>query len=165
VILIVLRTFCRSRITINYKFSKSSWISTLKLSTLWCCFSVRNIAIVNIKGTLTPQEYVLLGRQYTISEWVKRGYKEMVLRKGTISDDEAGEIGYATTIRLLRMREGEKYGHVSEVDAGIESTELWSHMKNDPKIEELETEIEKVFKEELEELMATERGYPKAIAK
>lgn len=88
----------------------------------------------------------------------------MVLRKGTISDDEAGEIGYATTIRLLRMREGEKYG-VSEVDAGIESTELWSHMKNDPKIEELETEIEKVFKEELEELMATERGYPKAIAK
>ena len=163
-VLIVLRTFFTSRVTINYKFSKSSWVSTLKLSTLWCCFSLRNTAIVNLKGTLTPQEYVLLGRQYTVSEWVKRGYKEMVLRKGTISDEEAGEIGYATTIRLLRMREGDKYG-IIEVDAGIESTELWSHMKTDPKIEELEIEIEKVFKEELEELMATERGYPKAIAK
>jgi hypothetical protein len=103
--------------------SKDEWISVLKISTLWRCFSLRGIAIQALEsqspsssllyvsflpvpnlgpGAVTPMERVILGRKYSISSWVEAGYVALV-RKGEISDSEMEEIGAVESFKLMRI--------------------------------------------------------------
>jgi hypothetical protein len=96
--------------------SKDEWISVLKISTLWRCFSLRGIAIQALKsdihsdlfsqsnsGTqLTPMERIIFGRKYSILSWVVAGYAALV-RKGKVSDSEMEEIGAVESFKLMRI--------------------------------------------------------------
>lgn len=98
--------------------SKDEWISVLKISTLWRCLSLRDIAIhsldsippsfspfssQSIPGTnLAPVERILLGRKYWISSWVEAGYTALV-SNGSVSDSEMEAIGAVESFKLMRI--------------------------------------------------------------
>jgi len=54
---------------------------------------------------LSSVEKVVLGRKFYNSSWISAGYKELVQKSDTITDDEAISIELSTAINLFRIRE------------------------------------------------------------
>ncbi|KAF9536409.1 hypothetical protein CPC08DRAFT_824809 [Agrocybe pediades] len=91
---------------------KSEWISVLKLSTMWYFLECRKTVILKLTDVLGPIEKVCLGREQNVAFWIQEGYKALVERAETITDDEAlslkknSGVDYAVTgLALLRIRE------------------------------------------------------------
>ena len=57
------------------------------------------------KGTQLYREKIILGREFYYSSWILTGYKELVQKSDTITDDEAINIQLPTAIHLFRIRE------------------------------------------------------------
>jgi len=101
------------------------WTSVLKLSTMWSCLEMRELAIKRIDATIVsrwaPAKLVLFGRRYFVDSWVRIGYRIFVIRNGAISDEEANEIGPLQCLRLMRLRESMPRDSSFNVDAGIQA--------------------------------------------
>ena len=54
---------------------------------------------------LSSVEKILLGRECYLVSWISEGYKELVQKSDTITDDEAISIKLPTAINLFRIRE------------------------------------------------------------
>lgn len=121
--------------------SEDVWISILKLSTMWFCLEMRDLAIKKLNVEFickwTPAKMVLFGRRYFVDYWVRTGYRMVVVRNGAISDDEANEIGPLQCLRLMRLRESPRDFSHRNVDA----------------------EIQGAFRDELQKLVAKQKAF------
>ncbi|KAJ7066267.1 hypothetical protein C8F01DRAFT_1365852 [Mycena amicta] len=85
---------------------KDSWLSVLKLSTMWYFIDARELAIAQLDlRSLTPVERILLSRQYDVAKWLRSGYTELAQREEGISLEDAEKIGFKTTVQLYQIRE------------------------------------------------------------
>ena len=87
--------------------SKSEWVSILRLSTKWRFLDLRKLAKSELEAgeELTSVEKIILGREFYHVSWIEEGYKELVQKTDTITDDEAISIELPTAINLFRIRE------------------------------------------------------------
>ena len=97
----------RSSVTLRLLLSKAEWVSILKLSTKWRFLHLRRLAKseLDVGKELTSVEKIILGREFYDSSWILAGYKELVQKSDTITDDEAVTIELPTAINLFRIRE------------------------------------------------------------
>ncbi|KAJ3510553.1 hypothetical protein NLJ89_g4604 [Agrocybe chaxingu] len=125
--------------------TKAEWISTLKLATMWYCLDLRQVAIAELMPMLNePIEKILLGRKYSVLNWVFEGYRDMVLRNETITDNEAVALLYPEAVKLLRMREWYWRSPIRSQRYPSSQTE---------------NEVNREFEEELISLRQAEYGY------
>ncbi|KAF8954192.1 hypothetical protein BDZ97DRAFT_512702 [Flammula alnicola] len=87
--------------------SKAQWVSILKLSTMWYFLNLRKMAIFELERSseLTSMDKIILGRKFSVSSWVVAGFSGIIRRTKTITDDEAIDMDFITTVNLFRIRE------------------------------------------------------------
>ncbi|KAF9529386.1 hypothetical protein CPB83DRAFT_852576 [Crepidotus variabilis] len=135
-------SFGANTVATQVQYSKQDWRKVLRLSSLWAFSRIRKDAIKNLHQVgLAEMEKVLLGREYSISQWVKEGYLGLVTRTTTISSFEATSIGLDAVVKLFQMRETRALAAGSAFSRVFFSTEESS-------IHRL-AEIEKAFRQEL----------------
>jgi hypothetical protein len=96
-----------SSVALRLSLSKAEWVSILKLSTKWRFLDLRKMAKSELEAgqELTSVEKIVLGREFYDSSWISTGYRELVQKSDTITDDEAIDIELPTAINLCRIRE------------------------------------------------------------
>ncbi|KAK0195935.1 hypothetical protein F5146DRAFT_1118536 [Armillaria mellea] len=90
------------------ELSIDSWISILKLSSLWRMGDMRNNAIEHLTPRLSnvsPDDRILLGRRHLVAHWISSGYEDLTKREDAVSLEEAGKIGLETALRIQHVRE------------------------------------------------------------
>jgi hypothetical protein len=83
-------------------------MSILKLAKKWDLASVRNKAVAQSDIEIqkkTPVEKILLAKQYGVTQWLQEGYRSLVSRENTITDEERDQLGLETFARLMVARE------------------------------------------------------------
>ncbi|KAJ7250486.1 hypothetical protein B0H12DRAFT_662676 [Mycena haematopus] len=97
----------RSILNIDRLMTKDEWLSVLKLSTQWRFLEARALAITQLdRLNFGPVECVVLGRQYDIAAWLRKGYTGLLQRRwGYISPEDAKQIGWETAFRICEARE------------------------------------------------------------
>ncbi|KAF9523860.1 hypothetical protein CPB83DRAFT_862214 [Crepidotus variabilis] len=91
-------------------FNADQLVSILKLSTQWYFFDARKFAIKYLKALIERDKIglakrVLIGREGRVAKWIEKAYICLIQRTQSISDPEASEIGWRTSLALLRIRE------------------------------------------------------------
>jgi hypothetical protein len=128
------------------------WISVLKLSTMWTFGELRQGAITQLgRLNINPVDKVMLARDYRVESLLKQGYKELVKRKEGPSLEEAKVLGYEAAIHLYKKRERH---HRESAPASIQ-------MRQRANIS-LDTDIEKTFKEELDDIKRDSKAIEEA---
>ncbi|KAF7984290.1 hypothetical protein HWV62_15249 [Athelia sp. TMB] len=85
---------------------RDHWVSVLKLSTLWDCFSLRKQAIKNLDAVpIEPEDKVALARAYRVQRWVIEGYSTLVRQELPFTVAQKVKLGAETIIRLYERRE------------------------------------------------------------
>ncbi|PBK73969.1 hypothetical protein ARMSODRAFT_951505 [Armillaria solidipes] len=90
------------------ELSIESWISILRLSSLWQMGDMRSNAIEHLTPRLcnvSPDDRVLLGRKFSVAHWISSGYVDLAKREGAVSLEEAGKIGLETALLIQHVRE------------------------------------------------------------
>ena len=83
-----------------------TWVSALKLSTMWGFIDIRDLAIQELlKIDMEATDMVELGKYYGVESLVLRGYIELAKRTESISTREGQRLGLDTTIELYQVRE------------------------------------------------------------
>ncbi|KAK7462318.1 hypothetical protein VKT23_007919 [Stygiomarasmius scandens] len=87
--------------------TSEEWKVILKLATFWRFLEIRALAIENLTscGSMRTREKIVLGRKYFVAEWVKSGYHDLIKRNEMPTVEDFDMIGYATGIRIFRVRE------------------------------------------------------------
>ncbi|KAF8216984.1 hypothetical protein K438DRAFT_1798113 [Mycena galopus ATCC 62051] len=87
--------------------TKAEWISVIKLSTLWRFLAARHLAITQLQSRtdMDGVELVLLGRQYDVAAWLRKGYTDLAKRRNVLSREEAEKVGWETAFLLCQVRE------------------------------------------------------------
>ncbi|KAF5355452.1 hypothetical protein D9758_006290 [Tetrapyrgos nigripes] len=83
------------------------WKSILKLATLWRFIDLRKLAIDKLTGSqrMTSAEKILLGRQCSVTQWVRSGYIELIMQTDVPSMEILKSIGFDAALRVFRARE------------------------------------------------------------
>lgn len=109
---------------------------------MWRFIEIRKLSIIKLTAmTLDPVERVVLARVYKVPEWLQTGYRELAVRMGMMSDEEAQKIGYRTAIQVWHVRE-----------------EYWRHARSGYGFA-VDSQVEGVFAEELKEIRAAYAEY------
>jgi hypothetical protein len=83
-----------------------TWVSALKLSTMWGFIDIRDLAIQELlKIDMEATVMVVLGKVYGVESLVLRGYVELAKRTESISTEEGQRLGMDTVIKLYEVRE------------------------------------------------------------
>jgi hypothetical protein len=86
--------------------SEEEWISVLKLSTMWEFLDTRELAITELSNrAINPITMALLARRYKCPKWLHAVYQDLVIRRETISRDEAQQLGWDVAIRIFHIRD------------------------------------------------------------
>ncbi|KAF5355561.1 hypothetical protein D9758_006326 [Tetrapyrgos nigripes] len=87
--------------------SKDEWLSILRLSNLWRFSRLRSLAIEELtkQQQMDAVEQILLGKEFAVSQWIRAGYKGVIMRKEPLSMDEVKLLDYEPAIRVFRARE------------------------------------------------------------
>lgn len=129
--------------------SKEEKISILKVATSLGCEALRLDAAANLEGVLRGMDFAILGRKFAVISWVQEGYRRIVSRNETITDEEVFLLGPTTTIRLLRLRDGGRFKACLRKVASFP----WPAFNTTLGLE-LDLAIATAFKEEFDELAA-----------
>lgn len=83
-----------------------SWISVLKLATQWQFDDIRGEAIsrLNQREDRDPVDLVTTGRDFTVSEWLIRGYTDLATKDRDLTEEETNKLGVDTTLKILKLR-------------------------------------------------------------
>ncbi|KZT27205.1 hypothetical protein NEOLEDRAFT_1034811, partial [Neolentinus lepideus HHB14362 ss-1] len=81
------------------------WTSILALSTQWGFDTIRLLAIRELFPLATAVDKIVLAHKYDVKEWLLDAYKEVCLRKDSLSVEEAKRIGAEDTARVAIVRE------------------------------------------------------------
>ncbi|KAK0226388.1 hypothetical protein IW262DRAFT_1457617 [Armillaria fumosa] len=89
------------------ELSINGWVSVLALSSLWR-IAVRKSAIEHLTTSLSqisPADRIVLGRKYSVAQWVSSGYEELASRVEAVSLEEGERVGWSTALRIEHIRE------------------------------------------------------------
>ncbi|SJK98071.1 uncharacterized protein ARMOST_01328 [Armillaria ostoyae] len=89
-------------------YQHETWISVLRLSSLWQMGDMRSNAIAHLTPRLcnvSPDDRILLGRKYSVAHWISSGYVDLAKREGAVSLEEAGKVGLETALLIQHVRE------------------------------------------------------------
>ncbi|KAK0241277.1 hypothetical protein EDD85DRAFT_934305 [Armillaria nabsnona] len=70
----------------------NGWVSVLALSSLW----------------------IVLGRKYSVAQWVSSGYEELASRVESVSLEEGERVGWSTALRIEHIRESNFKDHLQQ---------------------------------------------------
>lgn len=90
------------------ELSIDSWISILRLSSLWRMGDMRSNAIEHLTprlGSVSPISRILLGRKHSVAHWITSGYSDLAKREDAVSLEEAGKVGLETALLIQHVRE------------------------------------------------------------
>ncbi|PBK86915.1 hypothetical protein ARMGADRAFT_998498 [Armillaria gallica] len=93
--------------TKQLELSVNGWVSVLALSSLWR-MTVRKIAIEHLTRSLSqisPADRIVLGRKYSVAQWISSGCEELASRVGVVSLEEGERVGLSTALRIQHIRE------------------------------------------------------------
>lgn len=94
----------------HYSLSQEEWISVLKLSTLWDFFAIRETVIREmLKTKMTAMSMILLGRQFSVKNWLLTGYVYLVKAPNGMSMQDAETIGLRQAVKIFQLREENQY--------------------------------------------------------
>jgi hypothetical protein len=65
-------------------------------------FAIENLT--NYKG-MDAVERILLGREFSVSHWIKSGYKDLIVQYEPLTPEQADKIGSSLAVRIFRARE------------------------------------------------------------
>ncbi|KAK0212349.1 hypothetical protein DFS33DRAFT_19484 [Desarmillaria ectypa] len=139
------------------RLSTDGWLSVVKLSSLWRLADTRNIAISRLTTLLwkiDPVDRVVLGRKYSVAQWLSSGFVDLVHRVELISQEEAEKIGLDTAHQIQRVREI-FLTPAYQVERS-NNRHYYQGNSNEPSFDrdKVKIVIEKTFKKELEEVEA-----------
>ncbi|KAK0459147.1 uncharacterized protein EV420DRAFT_1269456, partial [Desarmillaria tabescens] len=89
------------------ELSVNGWVSVLALSSLWR-MTVRKTAIERLTSSLSeisPADRIVLGRKYSVEQWISSGCEELATRVEVVSLEEGERVGLSTALRLGHIRE------------------------------------------------------------
>ncbi|KAK0459135.1 uncharacterized protein EV420DRAFT_1763588 [Desarmillaria tabescens] len=89
------------------ELSVNGWVSVLALSSLWR-MTVRKTAIERLTSSLSeisPADRIVLGRKYSVGQWISSGCEELATRVEVVSLEEGEKVGLSTALRLEHIRE------------------------------------------------------------
>ncbi|KAK0454492.1 hypothetical protein EV421DRAFT_1757209, partial [Armillaria borealis] len=89
------------------ELSVNGWVSVLALSSLWR-MTVRKSAIEHLTVSLSqisPADRIVLGRKYSVAQWISSGCEELASRVGVVSLEEGERVGLSTALRIQHIRE------------------------------------------------------------
>ena len=113
-------------------YSQDEWRTLLKLSTRFRCFDLRKEAIRQLESywkggfTSSPEKAIpyvqrlQMGKDFFIRQWVVKGYKALVERTETISDEEVLAITTTEAFRLMRIRDSRNKSELFDVNVAIQ---------------------------------------------
>ena len=85
---------------------KSQWVDVLHLAHLWGLTKLKESAIAELdKDKLGSIEKLDLGRRYDVSKWLVPLIVRLALREKTISREEAEQLGFEFSFKLVIVRE------------------------------------------------------------
>ncbi|KAK0459207.1 uncharacterized protein EV420DRAFT_308675 [Desarmillaria tabescens] len=103
--------------------SMDAWFSVMKLSSLWRLADTRNVAISHLTTLLwkiDPVDRVILGRKYSVAQWLSSGYMDLVHRAELLTQEEAEKIGLDTALQIQCVNSGEPSFDREKVKIAIE---------------------------------------------
>jgi hypothetical protein len=80
------------------------WTAALKISTQLRIQELREIAIRELAGNLSPLKKVEFAIEYSIQPWLTEGYTVFVTRHQGISEEDEEQLGPSRTANLWRVR-------------------------------------------------------------
>ncbi|KAK7472379.1 hypothetical protein VKT23_000495 [Stygiomarasmius scandens] len=95
--------------------TQEEWIAILKISTKWGFLQIRELAIQKLTPmNMTVFKRIELAREYSVAQWLRSGYFDLVKQLETLTMENVESIGYPSSIRIFRIREQmiKKYGSV-----------------------------------------------------
>jgi len=95
--------------------TREEWIAILKISTTWGFLQIRELAIRKLTPmNMTVFKRIELAREYSVAQWLRSGYFDLVKQLETLTMENVESIGYPSSIRIFRIREQmiKKYGSV-----------------------------------------------------
>ncbi|KAG8768183.1 hypothetical protein FRC12_005727 [Ceratobasidium sp. 428] len=92
-----------------FEFSPPILISSLRISTLYGYYALRNFSISRLeRASLSPVQRIQLARECNIESWKEPAYNELCTRDGAISNSEARVLRTEAFVTIARRREEEQ---------------------------------------------------------
>ncbi len=86
--------------------TQDEWLSALKLATMWGMADVRRTSITEITQLRSMEDVdkVVLGREYSVVNWVISGYMGLTSRSGAVSIDDVPRLTLPTCLQLWEVQ-------------------------------------------------------------
>ncbi|KAF7973594.1 hypothetical protein HWV62_14890 [Athelia sp. TMB] len=81
------------------------WTSVLHLAAKWGFESIKCLAIENLTETAGPVDKIVLGREYSIDEWLPTAYEAVCTRADSLTMEEGTKLGLETALRISAIRQ------------------------------------------------------------
>ncbi|KAF8643559.1 hypothetical protein AX16_008947 [Volvariella volvacea WC 439] len=81
------------------------WASVLNVASFLSFCSIRSLSIEKLSLVAQPIEKIALGRQYSITHWLKGAYHTICTRPATLTKEEGRRIGVDEVIGIMEARQ------------------------------------------------------------
>ncbi|KIJ25466.1 hypothetical protein M422DRAFT_38676, partial [Sphaerobolus stellatus SS14] len=95
----------RMREKIDHNWREEEWTSILRLSSKWSMPNVRKLAIKTLAVHASSASKVFLGKEFSITPWIRQGYVELCLQATPLSEKEGERFSWQEIIKIARARE------------------------------------------------------------
>ncbi|KZP05980.1 hypothetical protein FIBSPDRAFT_940208 [Athelia psychrophila] len=90
----------------------AQWTSILHLAAKWGFESIQFLAIDSLTATAIPVDKIVLGRRYSISDWLPGAYEAVCTRADPLTVEEGMKLGVEDIIRISAARQAYGYAKV-----------------------------------------------------
>ncbi|KZP04073.1 hypothetical protein FIBSPDRAFT_767982, partial [Athelia psychrophila] len=87
------------------KKTTARWISVLHLAAEWDFTNIKFLAIGNLTATATVIDKIVLGRRYSITDWLPGAYEAVCTRADPLNLEEGMKLGVEDTVRTSAARQ------------------------------------------------------------
>lgn len=77
----------------------------MTLASRWEMTHIRQLAVEHLSACASSATKLELGKQYSISKWIRQGYLELCIRKDSIAEEEASQFDRRELVKIVRARE------------------------------------------------------------
>ncbi|KDQ56434.1 hypothetical protein JAAARDRAFT_132540, partial [Jaapia argillacea MUCL 33604] len=95
---------------VNRPFRRfDEWTSVLRLASMWNFALIRELAIEQPSEVASPVDKVVLGRQYTVTQWLVPAFVDLAKRDTPLNLGEGRRLGMEDAILLGQIVESRRY--------------------------------------------------------
>ncbi|KZP24170.1 hypothetical protein FIBSPDRAFT_857623 [Athelia psychrophila] len=87
------------------KKTTAQWTSILHLAAKWGFANIKLLAIDNLTANATPIDKIVLGRRYSIVDWLPGAYEAVCTRVDPLTVEEGMKLGVEDTVRISATRQ------------------------------------------------------------